>query len=115
MGSFPRVDAGELKLTMDTPVEGYENLELMCEYRLPTVDEEGHFNGRLSTTKGGLFQLQARGTTRDLSGSFSSPFEPFRYVDLQYLIDRVALSCYVMCFISKVMWSFVLLFLLFFS
>lgn len=78
MGSFPRVDAGELQVAMDTPVEGYENLDFMCEYSLPTVDEEGHFNGRLSTTKGGVFQFQARGTTRNLSGSFSSPFEPFR-------------------------------------
>lgn len=80
-------------MTMDTPVEGYENLDFKCEYRLPTVDEEGHFNGRLSTTKGGVFQFQAGGTTRDLSGSFSSPFEPFRYG--AGLLRNVSLRCLV--------------------
>lgn len=84
--TFQREEEGKLQLTLTTPVSGYENLDLAIEYRLPIDDRTGHFDGRLNTPVNTVFHLTGTGTTKDLSGSFATPYEPFRYtVWAQYL------------------------------
>ncbi|XP_071518164.1 uncharacterized protein [Panulirus ornatus] len=77
-GRFPTNEQSQLQFTVITPLEGYENLDFVIEYLVPDDYKAGHFDGRLSTPAGQFFQLTASGTTKDLSGSFVSPYEPFR-------------------------------------
>lgn len=76
---FQQEEEGKLQLTLTTPVSGYENLDLAIEYRLPVDEQPGHFDGRLNTPVNTVFLLTGTGTTKDLSGSFATPYEPFRY------------------------------------
>ncbi|XP_069195444.1 LOW QUALITY PROTEIN: uncharacterized protein [Procambarus clarkii] len=77
-GRFPKKEEGELQLMLTTPVEGYETLDIACEYQLPDDYQAGHLTLRFSTPAGRAFHLTTVGTTKDFSGSFASPFEPFR-------------------------------------
>lgn len=76
--NFKQEEEGKLQLTLTTPVRGYENLDLAIEYRLPIDEQPGYFDGRLNTSINTVFHLTGTGTTRDLAGSFATPYEPFR-------------------------------------
>lgn len=76
--SFKGEDEGKLQLTIKTPVSGYENLDLAIEYCLPVDEHPGRFDGRLSTSVNTEFLLKGTGTTKELEGSFVTPYEPFR-------------------------------------
>ncbi|KAK8390621.1 hypothetical protein O3P69_010366 [Scylla paramamosain] len=76
--SFKQEDEGKLQLTITTPVSGYENLDLAIEYCLPVNERPGHFDGRLNTSVNSEFHLKGTGTTKELEGSFVTPYAPFR-------------------------------------
>ncbi|KAK3881181.1 hypothetical protein Pcinc_014366 [Petrolisthes cinctipes] len=78
LGKFARKEKGNLQLSIITPVAGYESLDLNLEYQLPYDDLEGHFECQVNTADGREFQLITTGTTKNIQGSFSSPYDPFR-------------------------------------
>lgn len=98
--TFQPEEEGQLQLKITTPVSGYENLDLEIEYRFPIDELPGHFDGRLNTPVNTVFHLTGTGTTKDLSGSFATPYEPFRYnalVKYLYGYENELLSSTLTC------------------
>ena len=76
--SFKEENEGKLQLTITTPVSGYENLDLAIGHCLPVDERPGYFDGRLNTSVNTKFHLKGTGTTKELEGSFVTPYQPFR-------------------------------------
>ncbi|KAK7070065.1 hypothetical protein SK128_012862 [Halocaridina rubra] len=87
-GNMPQSDAGDLLISMTSTMEGYETLDVQFEYRIPTSERVGFLDGRVQTYDG-VYSLNARGTTRDLTGTFTSPFEPFRNGEFMWRMTAV--------------------------
>ncbi|XP_068244762.1 uncharacterized protein [Palaemon carinicauda] len=76
-GSLPRIEEGDLHVSLTSSIEGYETFDTTWEYLIPTSEDVGKLSGSIHT-KEGVYEIFAQGTTRDLSGTYSSPIEPFR-------------------------------------